>query len=239
MAPDSKKSARVLLFGGSGVIGGAIADRFVADQWSVTAVARNSRPDGVLLGYDPFADSDGTGWADIAAKGPFDAVVWSQGANANDSIRTVDIAAHMAMYQANCLYITVTLQKLLQDNLLTKPARLCIISSIWQDMARQNKFSYCVSKAALHGLVLSAAVDLGADGHLVNAVLPGVLDTPMTRANLKPEQIAVVENATLFKRLPQLADVANTVHFLCSPANTGITGQFITADLGFSNVRIL
>ena len=36
-----------------------------------------------------------------------------------------------------------------------------------------------------------------------------------------------------------LGDVAALTCFLCSPENTGITGQFIAADLGFSHVRIV
>jgi Dehydrogenases with different specificities (related to short-chain alcohol dehydrogenases) len=64
-----------------------------------------------------------------------------------------------------------------------------VISSIWQNIARQNKLSYCVTKAALQGLIQSLMIDLGSAGHLVNAVLPGVLDTQMTRNNLLAEQL--------------------------------------------------
>jgi hypothetical protein len=96
-----------------------------------------------------------------------------------------------------------------------------------------------MTKAALSGLVLSAAADLAGDGHLINAVLPGALDTPMTRKNLAAAQIGTLSSATGFGRLPALGDVASLVLFLCSPQNSGITGQFIAADLGFSNVRLL
>src|SRR5262249_41630085 len=123
--------------------------------------------------------------------------------------------------------------------LLAKDARLCVISSIWQTLSRQNKLSYSVTKAALQGFVLSTAVDLGRDGYLINAILPGALDTPMTRRMLKPKQIKALESATFFNRLPTLADVANLALFLCSEQNTSITGQFIAADLGFRHARIL
>jgi NAD(P)-dependent dehydrogenase (short-subunit alcohol dehydrogenase family) len=132
-----------------------------------------------------------------------------------------------------------TLHALLSLDLLSKPARLCIISSIWQNIARQNKLSYTVSKSALQGLIQSLAIDLGTEGHLVNAVLPGALDTPMTRSNLNAEQIIRLESLTPIGKLPSLDDVTNMVGFLCSPDNTGITGQFIAADRGFSYARIL
>ena len=85
----------------------------------------------------------------------------------------------------------------------------------------------------------SLAIDLGKDGHLVNAVLPGALDTPMTRDNLSVEQVHRLEELTPLGKLPTLDDVCNMVGFLCSGGNTGITGQFIAADRGFSYARIL
>ncbi len=96
-----------------------------------------------------------------------------------------------------------------------------------------------MTKAALQGLVLSAAADMGADGHMMNAVLPGALETPMTRKNLTAAQVDGLAAATQFGRLASLEDVASVVMYLCSRENTGITGQFIGADLGFSSVRIV
>ena len=157
----------------------------------------------------------------------------------NDSVYRCDPEKHLEIYKANCHYIVETLQFLLESELLVSPARLCVISSIWQTVARQEKLSYTMSKAALQGLVLSASIDLAGDGHLINAVLPGALDTPMTRENLRPEQISKLLSSTKFNRLPSLHDVTSLVMFLCSTENTGITGQFVAADLGFSRVHLL
>jgi NAD(P)-dependent dehydrogenase (short-subunit alcohol dehydrogenase family) len=123
--------------------------------------------------------------------------------------------------------------------LLQEDARLCVISSIWQNIARQKKLSYCITKSALQGLVQSLSIDLGKHGKLINAVLPGALDTAMTKANLSQEQISLLESTTPLGSLPNLTDVTGLVAYLCSPQNTGITGQFIAADRGFSNARIL
>ncbi len=234
---------RLLLFGASGAIGGAILGAALVRGWQVTAVSRygaggaDAREGVRWIAADPL--DAGFSAEALALAGPYTSVCWAQGANRNDSVYDVSLENHLAIYNTNCTYILVTLQALLAAELLERGSRLCVISSIWQEMARQNKLSYCVSKAALRGLVLSAAVDMAKDGHLINAVLPGALDTPMTRANLSAEQIGRLEGATQFGSLSQLRDVASLVCYLCGAENTGVTGQFIAADLGYSRVRIV
>ena len=234
---------RLLLFGASGAIGGAILKAAVRRGWRVTGVSRSGRPPGGASDSVEWVAADpllaGFSAESLRTDALYTSVCWAQGANLNDSVYDVDAERHLAIYNANCTYILVTLQALLKAGLLQRGSRLCIISSIWQDLARQNKLSYCMSKAALKGLVLSAAADLAKDGHLVNAVLPGAMDTPMTHRNLSAEQIGRLESATQFGKLAGLGDVASLACYLCSPENTGITGQFIAADLGFSHVRIV
>ncbi len=232
---------RLLLFGASGAVGQAIADMARARGWSVTGVSRSQRPDTAGLHwvhYDPAGD--GVRPSDLASHGPFDAVCWAQGANRQDSVQDFDAAGSADLYEANCLYVARSLNELLAAKRLSPAgARLCVVSSIWQERARQTKLSYSMTKAALGGLVRSASVDLAGDGHLINAVLPGVLDTPMTHAALAPEQVQRVMQATPFNALPTPDGIARLVGFLCSDQNTVVTGQSITADLGFSHVRLV
>ncbi len=61
----------------------------------------------------------------------------------------------------------------------------------------------------------------------------------MTRKRLNKQQIEKLRTATGFERLPALDEVASLVCYLCSSENTGITGQFIAVDLGFSHVRLI
>jgi 3-oxoacyl-[acyl-carrier protein] reductase len=231
----------LLLFGASGAIGQAIASAAVARGWRVTGCARSLASDlAEGIGYvaiDPMAKS--FSGEQLRSDYPYTAVCWAQGANFGDTVYSVDLDKHLEMYSANVAYILVTLKALLEYKLLAPATRMCVISSIWQNLTRQAKLSYCISKAALQGLVLSASADLAAEGHLINAVLPGALETPMTRRNLTDAQIASLAAATGFGRLPSLPDVASLVCYLCSLDNTGITGQFIAADLGFSHVRIV
>lgn len=227
--------AKLLVFGASGAIGNAIAAECAQQGFNVIGASRSGAPLAHVTYSVAYADD----MSAIAEHGPFDAVCWAQGVNGSDSVYDVDITKHLDIYQANCVYILNSLTQLLEKNLLAKPARLVLISSIWQNIARQNKLSYGMSKAALQGLVQSAAIDLGRDGHLINAILPGVLDTPMTRANLSPDQLSRVQNATLFGRLPETYDIASLAAFLCSSQNRSITGQSIAVDLGFSHAHLI
>jgi 3-oxoacyl-[acyl-carrier protein] reductase len=238
--PDRNPKLRALVFGASGAIGSSISSAFESDGFEVIRACRNSREssDKKFVVFNPFSNEKEQS-SEITSAGKFDAVCWAQGKNTTDNVYDVDIEENLELYQANCLYILVSLKLLLSEQLLAPNARLCIISSIWQNIARQNKLSYCMSKAALQGLVQSASIDLAKDGILINAVLPGALDTPMTRQNLAPEQLDKLTHATFFNKLSSLEDVSNLAVFLCSAKNTGITGQFIAADLGFSHARLL
>lgn len=212
---------QALVFGSSGALGGAIVERLQRDGFDVNVLQHRCSLD------------------QIAGLPTLDAVVWAQGLNASDSLLAFDEAGFSAVIEANVTFIARTSSELLRLDKLARPARLCLISSIWQELARTQKFSYTVSKAAVAGLVRSAAADLGARGVLVNAVLPGVVDTPMSRAHLSAEQIASITGACPLGHLPTPADIASAVAFLVGADNQAITGQCLTVDAGFSPVRQL
>jgi hypothetical protein len=227
-----------LIFGASGAIGGEIAACLAKGGLSIIGVGRGAHNSSSYPAQLMHWSLDKRFLIeDFGDLKKLDAVVWAQGANYNDTIADFDRGHHLEMYEANVVYIMESLRQLLDLGLISAGARLCVISSIWQEIARQNKLSYTVTKSALRGLVQSLAIDLGAKNIMVNAVLPGALDTPMTRANLSAQQIEKLESETPLKTLPQFEDVCELVAFLCSPKNTGLTGQFIAADRGYSFVR--
>lgn len=218
---------RALVFGANGAIGGSCAARLGADGFSVLRATRNTaRVDGEI-------QVSGDGWAN-GIDGKLAAVIWAQGANAGGSVLTTSDEDLTLMFDANVGFIARTVRQLVEADALAANCRFVIVSSIWQDVARNEKFAYTVSKAAIAGLVRSLAIDLAPRGIAVNAVLPGILDTPMTRANLSPGQIEDALRATPAGRLATVEDVANAVSWLSGASCTAITAQFVTVDGGWT-----
>lgn len=234
-------SKNIIIFGASGSIGGSLLEWFSSKNFTIYAISRNDNLKGnknniKWIKLDTLIDSPFT---DLIGSKEIDSIVWAQGENITDSIYNFNKKKFESLIYTNITYILETLNILIKNEKLKPNVKICIISSIWQNLAKQDKLSYTISKSAIKGLVSSLAIDLGADGALINAVLPGVLDTPMTKKNLSKEQINNIKNLTPLNKLPSLEDVANIVGFLCSDENTGMTNQFITVDKGFSNARII
>jgi len=142
------------------------------------------------------------------------------------------------LFSANVTFISDQLKILMGWDVIKRGGKVTILSSIWEVLTRQEKMAYSVTKAAVGGLVRSMAVDLGAaKGILVNGILPGIVDTPMSRGLLKPEQIDAVQNGTPTGKLLVPADIGNSVYLLSCELNTAISGQSILVDNGFSIAR--
>ncbi len=238
---DSARS-NVVIFGSSGAIGQALVQTYLEGNWHVISVSRQELrfteiPAGSFRHVSWGVGESPNSLLDVIPNN-ISAIVWTQGSNCADEIGNFDETAFRVVFDANVTYVLNTLHELLTTTKLMSPCRLIVISSIWQEISRNQKLAYTVSKSALRGLVQSVAADLGPDGHLINAILPGVLDTPMTRTALSSEQIASVTTQTPTKRLATVQDVCNLAYFLTSNANNGITGQFIRVDGGFSDIRL-
>lgn len=95
--------------------------------------------------------------------------------------------------------------------------------------------SYSASKHAVIGLTRSAALDYGRHGIRVNAVCPGVIDTPMgapaTRSEGRVHDLMLAKHPV--GRFGQPEEVARAVLWLCSDAASFTTGHAMTVDGGF------
>jgi NAD(P)-dependent dehydrogenase (short-subunit alcohol dehydrogenase family) len=79
--------------------------------------------------------------------------------------------------------------------------------------------------------------DFSGTGLRINSVLPGVVDSKMTRQNLSESQIEKVQMETPTQTLVTTEELARVVAWLVSADSRGVNGQFITVDNGWSHVR--
>lgn len=225
---------KILVFGASGSLGTSIIEEYerFKDIYKVYGISTKSKKntkfhiintenDLLKLNFD---------------KKSLNGLIWTQGINTNDSILNFDVKKFDEIMSANVSYILKTLSWIVKHNLISRNAKICIVSSIWQEMSRQNKLSYTVSKSALRGLVLSLASDLSSKNIMVNAILPGVIDNNMTKTMLSEEQLEKIkENGN--RNLARPSSVAKTALWLCSDNAEGISGEFIKVDYGYSKTR--
>ena len=110
--------------------------------------------------------------------------------------------------------------------------RLVLVSTDVTARPLPGSWPYGAAKAGLHGLVMSLSHDLGADGVLVNVVMPGItLDDGQHRV-LPKEATDKIAQQFSARRLPQSTEVADTILFLTSPRTPAIQGEIIRVTGG-------
>ncbi|MHB1173107.1 MAG: SDR family NAD(P)-dependent oxidoreductase, partial [Lacisediminihabitans sp.] len=182
---------RALVFGGTGALGSAIVAELADSGWVVDVASRSASEGSTIdLSRDDWPDA-------AAARGPYQGVVWAQGINMSGGVLEAEPDDLRKAYEANVVFIADSLRRLTVASALSNPARGVVISSVWQVAARSNKIAYVASKAALSGLVPAIAIDMAERSFAINGVLPGVIDTPMTRAQLSDEQLKKVQAETI------------------------------------------
>ena len=91
---------------------------------------------------------------------------------------------------------------------------------------------YSAAKSALHGLTRTLSQELGPAGILANVVMPGPTLTESVVRGLPRAQLERYGKALPIRRLPEADDVAAVVAFLCSQANSVITGEVVRVSGG-------
>jgi len=138
-------------------------------------------------------------------------------------------------------YVTAGLTPLLvKDSTNLDPARVINISSVAglsphteSPLSGEGNgtWSYNTSKAAVNHLTKALAVKLGPQHVTVNAILPGVVLTPMTALGFKTSGDKLVRGQPTGRvGVPQ--DLAGVALFLTSPASSHVTGALISLDGG-------
>ena len=112
-----------------------------------------------------------------------------------------------------------------------RQGKIVNVSSIHAFNAGFGVANYAASKAGLVGLTRSAAAELGPSNVNVNGIAPGYVRTEML-ADVPEQVINDSSERAALRRLPDAADIAQVILFLCSEMARQITGQVIRVDAG-------
>ena len=208
----------ILLFGSTGFVGSSVHEYLTTRGKQVTGVTRSE--------YDMLRPNE---LSNLQKYDDIDTVIWCSGFNQNDRMGILTSPVYDDIMNVNINAITKSMDYLLYHKKINNGARMCIVSSILEDMGRVNKLSYCVSKSAIGGLVRASSVTLYDDDILINSILPGPIDNAMTIDTLSKEEY--LKMAPYFI---DVNDICKMCYLLCFD-NTSITGQSIKIDNGITS----
>ena len=235
---------KILVTGGSRGIGRACVEYFSSLGHSVAFIYKQSYEHAKTL-------SDKTGayaiCADISDSASASAAVYA----AITKLGGIDVLVNNAGISQIKLFSDITdedWQNMINTNLSSsfyitrrvskhmvsqKSGRIIFIGSMWGKVGASCEVHYSATKAALRGMTMSLAKELGPSGITVNCVEPGVIATEMN-SSLSEDTMRELCDSTPLCRLGSPEEVAALVEFLASDKAGFITGQAIGIDGGFA-----
>ncbi len=233
----------VLVTGGTSGIGHAVATAFAGAGASVTVTGTKASADAYDTDLSAFSfrqlEMRDTAAVDelAASLGTLDVLVNNAGANFPDGLdewSPEGFSASLAMNVEGAQRLTVRSRDALAASTMAGGASVVNVVSMMSFRATTIVPGYSSSKAALLALTRNLALHWVNDGIRVNAVAPGLIDTPMT-APMKPfpEMLDAELAKQAMRRMGTVEEVAAAVLFLSCEASSFTTGTAVAVDGGY------
>lgn len=232
----------VLITGGTGAIGAAVAEEFAKTDDVILTYNRNQERARELMGNNIFCAP-----MDVADIGSVEETI----GNVLREFSHIDVLVNNAGISLIKPFLETTAEdwrrivdvdlngvfnvtRAVAPSMVNRKSGAVVnVSSVWGVCGASCEVAYSAAKAGVIGFTKALAKELGPSGITVNAVAPGVIDSPMNTAHLSSEELRGLAEETPLCRLGQPSEVAKAVRALAE--NRFITGQVLGVDGGFGS----
>ncbi len=229
---------KLLITGTSRGLGRALACRLV-DSHDIIGVARGQpAPPFESPSIDHRSGVDLTSRQDIEALvadlGVCDALIHNAGVGNDGLLATQGEAQIHAVVQLNLTAVLILTKLYIRERLaMGRSGNVISIGSVAAHRGFKGLSAYGATKASLAAMNRSLAREMGKKGFRFNLVVPGFIETEMSRSLSRDQRQRLIRRTPL-GRLGTVDDIVPVVEFLLSPSARFITGQEIVVDGGFS-----
>lgn len=231
----------VLITGGTGAIGSAIAAEFAKTD-DVVITYNNRAEEAQRLCRELHCGAVQADISDISSAqnavqqvlckyGKIDVLVNNAGISQIKLFTDITLEDWNRIISVNLTGCFNMTQAAVKSMISRKSGAVINISSVWGVYGGACESAYSAAKAGVIGLTKALARELGASGITVNCVAPGVIDSPMNSSHLNSDELVELAEQTPVCRLGQPSEVAQAVRALAE--NRFITGQVLGVDGGF------
>jgi NAD(P)-dependent dehydrogenase (short-subunit alcohol dehydrogenase family) len=237
---------KVIVYGGYGAIGSAIAQRMAGQDWSVHLVGRDPErlreaASALDATYTQGDVTDGGTFERVAndAGDHVSALVYAIGTIRLRGLGRLGSKDFLDDFTINAMGAAQAVQAA-QPALKRSEGRSSVVffSSIAALQGFSLHASMGMAKGAVNGLTLALAAELAPEVR-VNAIAPSLTRTPLADGILANQQMAeTIAGLHPLPRLGTAEDAAALASFLLSPDSDWITGQVLPLDGGRSSLRV-
>lgn len=244
------KDTIVIVFGGNGDIGGAIAQGLCAEGATVIATGRNKER---IRKINTSLKKMGNNWnecipVDVTSRKEvesfvskvvsrykkIDCMICASGVYLNKPAEDVTDKEWNTVLDTNVNGFFITAQIVGRQMLTQNSGSIISIGSLGSFVALSNTIAYSVSKAAVVSMTRCLSSEWASRGVRVNSIVPGVFPTRLNKKALamKGRKENILKGIPI-KRLGDLSELVGIAVFLASQESSYVTGAAIPVDGGF------